>query len=1174
MRRLLPLTILFCITFAGAALATRDEGFSDLRLHTVDGRDSLFLHMGEETDLYLHIDSHAELLTGFQIMLTLQEGILQLVPGDDDSPFQQVGEGWFAPCGGAVVLANHTHDDPGNGIPGTQLDYIIQTGQGDEPRPSCANAADALRFRVRALSEFAGRPVTVDHDNLEFRNTLYWQAESGAEWSFNLETVPYIEIAGFAFYPPLPDLQLTTFQPCDTLNLYDHLEAFFCPDSEFVISYEVLAGGNSATIDTVRVDSEAFLFIFNRLPVTPAWLEVAIQATAPDLTAAVDTLAVLCDDAPQVAEPLPLVSWAEDDVDSSLVLDDFVTDNDHAAGWLTYAVPEQSLVTLAIDPVSHRARLTPPLNWSGSDSVTFIVSDPLGLADTSFIPLEVTPVNDAPLLTEPLLFPLHPGSELVLQLPDLVYDPDHDWQEMIWTLAGAHDSISTVVDTYEGTLRFFTTAVSLIGQSFPYLLTVSDPEPLQDQDTLIVQVASAPPVLAVIPAQVLHNGTGELLYLDDYVADADHADSQLSWSAGSGDLVSVQINSVTHVATLSASPATQGWEELQFTVTDPDQNSATAAVTAVLLYNGLPQAAALPDLLLLPGEVDNHLDLDDHVWDFDHDPDQMTWAFTDPAPFQVSVDPASHLVQVTAPLTPGSLTDIAFYCFDPDSNLTGDDCRLLVIDTTGVPLIFDFPELTLSTLTTSGPWPLDDYVYDHDDPVTSLDWSWSGGNLVEAILDTVSRCVTFNSLMITGSDSLLFAVEDPDGDTAAAWWRFQVTAGAAPQLYTLPPVTLRAGSSDTLRNLSGYVYDPDSPDEYLEWEIAVIDSVAITYLPDADCLVIEPDSLFHDNTVAEVTVLDNDGNSDSGPLLVVSLENIPPTLSPGILPNPAVNEYLDLLVMVDEPLTPPLAASASSGSVTFELIQSGTEPDAYDLYLGSYLFIGTGDVVIGLTAVDLAGNVTQDTLLISSNYMQAAGDLLPGPGDEYRLRLCRDIPVATRYVIHDLTPDGTAGFDLLPLQLPGAVRITFTVPAGAPEECHYGIYRVEAGDTVWCDTYRDSESGNLHTEVNHGGRFLLLTGTREPLTTPDVWTLSHPYPNPFNPVTSFDLTLVTGEHLRATVYDVLGRRVAQLWDGYLPAGHQVLVFDSRETGNLASGVYFLRVQSEHLNQTRKMMLLK
>jgi photosystem II stability/assembly factor-like uncharacterized protein len=90
--------------------------------------------------------------------------------------------------------------------------------------------------------------------------------------------------------------------------------------------------------------------------------------------------------------------------------------------------------------------------------------------------------------------------------------------------------------------------------------------------------------------------------------------------------------------------------------------------------------------------------------------------------------------------------------------------------------------------------------------------------------------------------------------------------------------------------------------------------------------------------------------------------------------------------------------------------------------------------------------------------------------------------------------------------------------------------------------------------------------------TPREFTLNQNYPNPFNPVTTIQFTLSGPDDIDLTVYDLLGRRVAVLVNGSLPAGTHSAVFDAR---HLASGIYLYRiVTAQGQSETRKMMLLK
>ena len=84
--------------------------------------------------------------------------------------------------------------------------------------------------------------------------------------------------------------------------------------------------------------------------------------------------------------------------------------------------------------------------------------------------------------------------------------------------------------------------------------------------------------------------------------------------------------------------------------------------------------------------------------------------------------------------------------------------------------------------------------------------------------------------------------------------------------------------------------------------------------------------------------------------------------------------------------------------------------------------------------------------------------------------------------------------------------------------------------------------------------------------------LGDSYPNPFNPAVVLPLDLATdAAGVSLTVYDVLGRRVRQVWDGSLAAGSHRFVWDGRdEEGKaVAAGVYVYRVEVDGRVEAKK-----
>jgi hypothetical protein len=89
--------------------------------------------------------------------------------------------------------------------------------------------------------------------------------------------------------------------------------------------------------------------------------------------------------------------------------------------------------------------------------------------------------------------------------------------------------------------------------------------------------------------------------------------------------------------------------------------------------------------------------------------------------------------------------------------------------------------------------------------------------------------------------------------------------------------------------------------------------------------------------------------------------------------------------------------------------------------------------------------------------------------------------------------------------------------------------------------------------------------------TPTRFALELGGANPFRAATTLRYALPEGGPVTLTVYDVLGRRVATLVDGEKAAGRHTATLDGRR---LASGAYFVRLQSGDRVQTRRVQLVR
>lgn len=93
---------------------------------------------------------------------------------------------------------------------------------------------------------------------------------------------------------------------------------------------------------------------------------------------------------------------------------------------------------------------------------------------------------------------------------------------------------------------------------------------------------------------------------------------------------------------------------------------------------------------------------------------------------------------------------------------------------------------------------------------------------------------------------------------------------------------------------------------------------------------------------------------------------------------------------------------------------------------------------------------------------------------------------------------------------------------------------------------------------------------------PTDFVLRKTSPNPVSKTTGATIRYAVPEktHVTIAVYDVLGRRMAQLVDVSLRAGEHTVSLDSRQLSDLPSGTYFYRMQAGDFSQTRRFTVVK
>ena len=88
---------------------------------------------------------------------------------------------------------------------------------------------------------------------------------------------------------------------------------------------------------------------------------------------------------------------------------------------------------------------------------------------------------------------------------------------------------------------------------------------------------------------------------------------------------------------------------------------------------------------------------------------------------------------------------------------------------------------------------------------------------------------------------------------------------------------------------------------------------------------------------------------------------------------------------------------------------------------------------------------------------------------------------------------------------------------------------------------------------------------------PEHFSLSQPYPNPFNPVTTLQIHNNVGGVLSLQVFDASGRRIQTITDSWVHPGFHEFQWNAQHQ---PSGIYFIKLSDGHSSQIQKAVLIK
>ncbi len=866
--------------------------------------------------------------------------------------------------------------------------------------------------------------------------------------------------------------------------------------------------------------------------------------------------------------------------DSSLVLSDLLFDQEDTPTDLRLSWSGEERLSLELR--GDRLFVAAPMDWQGTETIQLQVEDSQGLTSTA--PLTVSVVASlAPVIEDPPeRLGLSVGEISVLDLKQLVVDPDDQPADLRWSVSG--QALLEVQLSTSGAARI--EAPTDFSDVETLTFTVTDPsgESASFQLLIFAATLAGEPFIAPIPTlEVPQGGVDASLDLDDFILDTDHDPEEMEWFTPAVDGVDLRVDPITHVLSVSVSDsAAVSSLALELRVVDPDGHESTRSWSLRIVGTDgsepiavppAPTLAPLPSLTIKAGEFDQSIILDEYVDGVD--PAVLSWEITGNEHSQVFVDPESHTLTVLADAD-WSGSDVLVL---RGTDLAGNTVEGLVgVEILAAEFEFALPELTeISAFAGDTSIELDPNVLVTGANPAELTWEARGSQPIAVTFDPdTERLVLTAAGFHEDTEEITLVAREEEGREVIG--RVIVRAHPADGSHGVEIPKLRVA----------VVPNAVQPD-YLD--VFVVSDIELSRSPRLRAR----ESDWSDLTVSGAapgiwhgSYVLRPGIEGAVGLLALAMDE----------QQEALKATLDLSVGTALPASAK-TVSAAGASVRFE-------PNAFSREAVVALIpTPVGNAGPELTVVDGGFSVHSPQSYEGSGYITIS---VTADAAQGRLGLYRWDSTESRWI--HLESDLTGHSLRAPLERLGrfAVLLDATSPRFEGVDAERTELRLRWKDegsglgaaTVWVDADRELPASSYWWEgellvVDTGG---LSSGERRikarisdkagnatvveqlvsvaAAATPGRFALHQNYPNPFNPSTVIPFTVPAEHrsHVRLDVFNMAGQHVRQLLSAGLPSGRHELVWDGmdRSGRQVSSGVYLYRIETAGTMQVRRMTL--
>jgi len=580
----------------------------------------------------------------------------------------------------------------------------------------------------------------------------------------------------------IPDQTIDEGKQFQKIKLDDFVNDPDHPKDQILWEFDIQPVGKDQADGDLNVEIDPKRVATIIIPDTNWYGAAKIKFTATDGEYASDSKTATftvkpINDAP-ILQKIPSQTIEEKNEFESISLSDFVSDVDDDVSKLKWTVSGNKDLKVDIDKYGSANIKIPNEYWNGSETLTFTVTDPAGASAKTSATFTVKSINDPPEFVKDVQDQTIDEKQEFkpIDLSALVKDPDHKFEQLKWTVSGNKD-LKVNISGKNATISI---PNKLWNGSETIKFKVCDPAGAcaeSEAPFTVNSVNDKPEFVKQIPNQTIdEKKTFAKIKLDEFVKDADHKNSELSWEAdvkhvGKEPETGTLMVNIDETRTASVEIPDKYWNgaaEVTFTCTDPEGASIKQKVTfTVKSINDIPVFKKIPDQTVEEKTELSSIVLDDYVSDADHDLSKLKFEVAGNKDIKVNINAKTREVSFKTPseLWNGAET-ITITATDPEGGKASTSFKLTVKSINDPPVMKDIPEQTIKEKQAFKDVELDKYVEDLDHGKDKLKWTITGNRELKVTVDgnRVMK-VTPPSPQWNGSETLTIKVTDPEGAT-------------------------------------------------------------------------------------------------------------------------------------------------------------------------------------------------------------------------------------------------------------------------------------------------------------------------------------------------------------------------------------------------------------------------